>query len=279
MSPSTICKIQTYCSSFLYTPGFGVVSNYFRMGLSHLAAIASLHLQAKCKVNAEPSSLELCWAAAFTRHRNFLFAMAKVLLFSPYSKVFALWQLAKIMLGSPAGGFPVPQCRVHPALVPTSLVLLILRRISNHSPNPSPIFGKGLTFWILENQNPSYVLAGRDFGLYCLMGASPQTPCSRAVALIKTFRTRRSLEECKFFESILSLRLRNGNLRNEMRNAVWAKRVHWAIWRICVPASELRTFFLGLQPAVSSIHKNSFFICQTFYYSSTKVHTILHSSK
>ena len=42
------------------------------------------------------------------------------------------------------GDTPVPQCRVHPALVPTSLVLLILRRISNHSPNPSPIFGKGL---------------------------------------------------------------------------------------------------------------------------------------
>ena len=37
-------------------------------------------------------------------------------------------------------------------------------------------------------------------------------------------------------------RIAERNLRNEIRNAVWAKRVHWVIWRICVPASELRTF-------------------------------------
>ena len=35
-------------------------------------------LQGKCKANAEPSSLELCWAAAFTRTRNFLLASTKV---------------------------------------------------------------------------------------------------------------------------------------------------------------------------------------------------------
>ena len=36
----------------------------------------------------------------------------------------------------------------------------------------------------------------------------------------KTFRTRRSLEECKFFESLLSLGLRRRNLSNEIRKAV-----------------------------------------------------------
>ena len=39
-----------------------------------------------------------------------------------------------------------------PCRITTSLVLLILRRISNHSPNPSPIFGKGLKSWIWENR-------------------------------------------------------------------------------------------------------------------------------
>ena len=63
-----------------------------------------------------------------------------------------------------------------PCRITTSLVLLILRRISDHSPNPSPIFGKGLKSWIWENPNPCYVLAGRDFGLYCLMGAQPPSP-------------------------------------------------------------------------------------------------------
>ena len=52
----------------------------------------------------------------------------------------------------------------------------ILRRASNHSPNLSPIFGKGLKFCIWENPNPSYVLVGRDFGLYCLWLLLEQRP-------------------------------------------------------------------------------------------------------
>ena len=36
-------------------------------------------VQVKCKASAEPCSLELCRAAAFTRTRNFLFASTKVL--------------------------------------------------------------------------------------------------------------------------------------------------------------------------------------------------------
>ena len=132
------------------------------------------------------------------------------------------------------GDTPVPQCRVHPALVPTSLVLLILRRISNHSPNPSPIFGKGLN----RSSCRSFikVRSGHQSpGVVVLMGASPHPPsktffdkrsgkpitcvpsvasasrlphgasCFLVINHSKTFRTRRSLEECKFFESTLSL--------------------------------------------------------------------------
>ena len=89
-----------------------------------------------------------------------------------------------------------------PCRVTTSLVLLILRRISNHSPNPSPIFGKGLN----RSSCRSFikVRSGHQSpGVFFLNGGKPPNPHS------KTFRTRRSLEGCKFFESILSFGLRN----------------------------------------------------------------------
>ena len=48
--------------------------------ISHVFGILKT-VQGKCKANAEPSSLELCWAAAFTRTRNFMIASTKVVKF------------------------------------------------------------------------------------------------------------------------------------------------------------------------------------------------------
>ena len=45
-------------------------------------------MQVKCKVNAELSSLELCWAAAFTRTRIFLIASTKLLINNMQNKHF-----------------------------------------------------------------------------------------------------------------------------------------------------------------------------------------------
>ena len=45
-------------------------------------------VQVKCKANAEPSSLELCWAAAFTRNAS-LKCIAKVQKFSMQNKPFS----------------------------------------------------------------------------------------------------------------------------------------------------------------------------------------------
>ena len=59
---------------------------------SRFYCLSWLTLQGWCKANAEPSSLELYWAAAFTRTRNFLFASTKVQHFSCASKFYpSIW--------------------------------------------------------------------------------------------------------------------------------------------------------------------------------------------
>ena len=59
---------------------------------------------------------------------------------------------------------------------------------------------------------------------------------------MSAFRTKR-LKSMQVFLMISSLNLW---LSNEMRNAVWAKRVHWVIEKTCVRANESgrRLFFL-----------------------------------
>ena len=55
------------------------VQRSFLSASYRLSSWILLTLQGKCKANANASSLGLCWAAAFTRTRNFLFASTKVL--------------------------------------------------------------------------------------------------------------------------------------------------------------------------------------------------------
>ena len=94
-----------------------------------------------------------------------------------------------------------------------------------------------------------------------LMEASPNPPLENVLGLAKRQSRNRTCASCflvaQLLENIPHEEVFRGmqilwiniespiaerNLRNEIRNAVWAKRVHWVIWRICVPASELRTF-------------------------------------
>jgi hypothetical protein len=74
----------------------------------------------------------------------------------------------------------------------------------------------------------------------------PQTPTCASCFLVAQLLENIPHEEVFRGMQILWIniesRIAERNLRNEIRNAVWAKRVHWVIWRICVPASELRTF-------------------------------------
>ena len=47
---------------------------------------------------------------------------------------------------------------------------------------------------------------------------------------------------CRIFWSNIESLIDEDNLSNEIRNAVWAKRVHWVIWKIRLTASETGRF-------------------------------------
>ena len=118
---------------------------------------------------------------------------------------------------------------------------------------------------IKEHGSRAFALPGATppigFAIFFLMGASPKPPLENILGRAKRQSRNRTRVECflaaQLLENIpheevfrgmqilwinIESRIAERNLRNEIRNAVWAKRVHWVIWRICVPASELRTF-------------------------------------
>ena len=99
---------------------------------------------------------------------------------------------------------------------------------SQTTPQTPRHLGKGLKSWIWEDPNPGYVLAGRDFGLYCLMGGN--APRSSYTRLLPKERKNPPLENIPHEEVFIGMqilwidiefRIAERNLNYEIRKAVW----------------------------------------------------------
>ena len=95
----------------------------------------------------------------FRQAQDFPEHVAKVLLFSPYSKGFTLWQLAKIMLGSPVGGSPRTPVQGEPCTRPNLLSPPYLKEDLKPLPKPLAILARGLK--LIPRENPLH----QSFGM------------------------------------------------------------------------------------------------------------------